>query len=271
MISLLLPTRRRPAQLRRMVQSARETAANPPEILCYVDSDDPETADLCESELFVKFKQGPRIRNITQAWNELLPLATGDIYCQANDDVVFCTMDWDRMVEYAFADCEDKILMVHGDDAAHHHEKFGPHPFVHKRWVEAVGYFIDPSFSSDFGDSGLNDISSALGRRKYLPFVMEHRHFVFGTAELDDNTRDRLQRHKEDNPEAIYKARLPERLRAANVLARLMIPPHREIFPDDLDRALPLLTRCPKCKSSSTVVVQAVNACNVCGAEGWGI
>lgn len=268
MISLLLPTRKRPDSLRRMVESARATATNPPEIVCYVDNDDPETADLCESELFVKFIQGSRIL-LTDMWNKCLPLATGDIFGQLNDDVVFRTPGWDQQVEEAFRTVPDKILLAHGDDGGNfYHGTFGPHSFVSRRWVEALGYFIAPFYSSDYGDTTLCDTADLIGRRKFLPFVIEHLHLFYGKAGLDQTTQDRLDNHWFDGVDQLYPLLEFKRERDAEKLRKLMfsnIDTTGWAPPRPQKRNLP----CPRCKSKSTVTVHGINACNVCGAQGW--
>jgi glycosyltransferase involved in cell wall biosynthesis len=227
MISILLPSRKRPEEFERMVDSIDATSFKSSEygidIVARFDEDDEESARAAENS-GVTVIIGPRHREITRMWNECFDHCIGDIVVQANDDCVWITPEWNRMVEESFAAHPDKILLVHGDDAGCHHGSFGPHPFLHRRWVEAQGFFIPPYFSSDFGDTWNNDIADILGRRLYLPFVIEHRHFVFGKAKIDENTRDRLQRHAEDNPEKIYADKLPERLAIAERLRRMMVP-----------------------------------------------
>src|SRR5579863_1932545 len=97
-ISLLLPTRKRPKELRRMVESVRKTADSEVEVVVYIDTDDELSVPVAQ-ELGLRYKVGPRIRKITQAWNEILLLATGDIFQQTNDDIVFTTKGWDAIIE----------------------------------------------------------------------------------------------------------------------------------------------------------------------------
>ena len=222
MISVIIPTRKRIIELARAVQSIRDTSKpGAVEAVCYVDEDDTDSVAACR-RLGVKTKVGPRLRNITQCWNECVELAEGDILCQGNDDIVFRTPGWDRIVEEEFKKFDDKVLMVHGNDAGGQQDKFGPHPFVHRRWVETLGYFIPPYFSSDFGDTWLNDLANALGRRRYLPFVVEHMHFLYGKATIDDTTRERLKRHDEDNVVKKYEDLAGERQNDIRKLRGLM-------------------------------------------------
>jgi hypothetical protein len=240
LISVLFPTRKRPIELKRTVDSLRATATGQVDIVVYVDEDDMPSAEKAR-ELGIECVVGPRIV-VTQCWNECLRLAKGDLLMQANDDVIFRTPGWDQMVEAEFASCEDKVLMVHGSDLGGHFEKFGPHPFVHIRWVEALGYFIPPYFSSDYGDAWVNAIANALGRRKFLPFVVEHMHFTFKKAEIDETTRDRLERHKRDDVDRLYKELTPLRERDTQKLKRLMGVPWKAGAP-----RTPRRVRCDQC------------------------
>lgn len=216
MISLLCPTRKRPDQLRRMVDSMKKTIHGySPQVVCYVDDDDRSYDDFDGYGRDVQFIYGPRIV-LSNTWNKCAGKSIGDIFGQMNDDIIFKTPGWDHMVEEAFAASKDKILMVHGSDGsgkgtASGIGQFAPHPFVHRRWFEVLGYFTPPFFSSDYGDTWINDLANGIGRREYLPFVVEHMHFIFGKAVSDGTTDDRLLRHSNDNVAGLYKTLAPLR------------------------------------------------------------
>jgi hypothetical protein len=202
MISILLPTRRRLAWLTRTVESAHTTARGPIEFCCYIDEDDPTSADKAQ-ELGLKYIVGPRIV-LTNCWNKCIPLASGDTFMQGNDDIIFRTPGWDCMVQAFFDSSTDKLWFVHGH-GVEGHIKFGTHGFIHRNWVDIVGYFTPPFFSSDYGDTWLNDVANALGRRQYLPFFVEHMHFLWEKAPLDRTSEERLQRHDRDNTPRLYQ------------------------------------------------------------------
>lgn len=271
-ISLLLPSRKRPSILRRMVKSVRDTATNPDRIEIVVRFDDDDEASAIEAQrdgLVVLV--GPRIRKMTQYWNICFDNCTGSICQQANDDYVIISKGWDVALEQAFDDVPDKIILAHFSDVWGHGSNFGPHAFVSRRWIEALGYFIPPYFSSDFGDGWICELANMIGRRRYLPFNIEHHHFSQGMAEIDENTSERLQRHREDDPETLYysPAMMAERQRDAQKLAALMdrtvdttgwCPPNSNI------RSVGV---CPKCGSLSTVTLGVGKFfCNRC-AHNW--
>lgn len=225
MISILCPTRKRPAQLARMVQSVRATAKTAVEIVAYVDDDDQSYPADCAS----KVVRGPRII-LTDCWNRCADVAQSDIFLQGNDDIIFRTPGWDVIVEKAFAEYPDKIVLVFGDDGTHKMGNCSPHPFLHRRWMETLGYFVPPYFSSDFGDLWNCQLACAIGRSKRLDFTIEHMHFMWGKADIDETTAERIKRHNAENPGAMYDALAAirelgtERLQAAMRGVRAMDP-----------------------------------------------
>ena len=106
----------------------------------------------------------------------------------------------------------DRIVFVHGRDGIHD-ASFGTHGFIHRRWVDTVGYFVPPYFSSDYNDTWLNEVANALGRRVYLPgLYTEHMHPVAGKAPWDATYHERMERHTRDGVDALYVSKRHERL-----------------------------------------------------------
>lgn len=209
-ISILTPTRIRPDNIDRLINSALDTAAEPTklEFIFYIDNDD----NLSEVKLNsmqealgqdrVKYVKGDRIV-LSEMWNKIQKLATADIMMHCGDDIIFRTQGWDDKVLDAFNEYPDKIVFVHGDDGFWGKD-FGTHGFIHIRWVNTTGYFVPPYFSSDYNDTWLNDVSNGLGRRKYIDILTEHMHPNFRKAEYDQNHKDRLERHRKDRVDILY-------------------------------------------------------------------
>jgi hypothetical protein len=220
-ISILCPTRGRPDQFARMVDSALDLAARPEavEVVAYFDNDDPAGYQAGR----YRAVRGPRIL-LSEAWNECRGAAAGPIYMHAGDDLIFRTRGWDGLVRDAFGQHPDRIVFVHGDDGAPaYNGDFGTHGFLHQNWVEAVGYFVPPYFSSDYNDTWLNDVANRIGRRQYLPALLtEHMHPDWGKAELDQTHRDRIERGQRDGVGAIYEQHEPDRARDAQKLRAVM-------------------------------------------------
>lgn len=230
MISILCPTRKRPRILERMVVTIHETAKGAWDCVVYVDDDDKETQKVClEHADAIKMVVGPRIV-LTDCWNKCLRLAKGDILMQANDDIIFRTPGWDLMIEGAFAQSLDKFLMVYGDDMGMHHGAFGPHPFVHRRWLDITGgWMIPPYFWSECGDTWLNDVFQGVDRRRFLPFIVEHMHWQFKKAEMDQTYSDRLKNHEATDPYHHYEFRKSERIAQVEKMRALLGTPWKKL------------------------------------------
>jgi len=191
-ISILCPTRKRREWFRRMYFSAMGTAREPTdlEFVIYVDDDD--DAPLQARNIVVV--QGPRL-TLSCAWNVACEKASGDLFMHGGDDVVFRTAGWDQVIRAAFEPFPDGIAFVHGSDGSPPHAHvygngggphYGTHGFLHRRWVDAVGYFVPPHFSVDYNDLWLNEVADAVGRHVYLPDVLiEHMHWTWRKAPMD--------------------------------------------------------------------------------------
>ena len=222
MISVLCPTRARPDNMRRLVDSIHRTAdrSDLVEVVWYIDEDDHESADVAK-ELDTRYIVGPRIV-LSQMWNTCMEYARGDIVMHCGDDIVFRSPSWDTIVVAQFDASDDKILLVYGDDL-YQRQAMATHGFYHRRWVEALGRLVPPYFSSDYNDAWNTEVARTIGRLHYVPTIItEHMHPVAHKAEWDITHRERLDREARDNPSAIYNSKGGERIEDANKLRAAM-------------------------------------------------
>jgi hypothetical protein len=221
-ISVLCPTRGRPASARRVALSALETAAGDAEVVFYCDDDAAGSVPAGVAAWpEVTVVTGPRIV-MSDMWNKCLEKASGDIVMQCADDIVFRTAGWDRLVLEAFAAYPDRIALVYGDDLIHG-EALATHSFAHRRWTDATGYFTPPWFSCDYSDAWLYDVAKAIGRLHYLPgLVTEHLHPVAGKGDWDASHRERLERGRRDNVAVLYESLAARREQDAGKLRAVM-------------------------------------------------
>lgn len=215
MISVLLPSRGRPEGLLRMLDSLYRNATHRRfvEVLVRTDEDDPKRFEYLQiHDHPVNFINGPRAL-LSECWNECAKYARGEILLHAGDDITFDTPGWDQLVRDTFAQYPDRILFAYGDDLGPNGRTFGTHGFVHRRWVETVGYFLPPLFSSDWNDVWLNEVAENLGRKVFVEgLVMEHWHYIFGKSERDVTHAEREERGEADDVVAIYNRTGKERL-----------------------------------------------------------
>lgn len=222
LISILVPSRGRPEAFARMVISAAKTATHERRIEFVVRLDE----DDLRRQSYPAFTQtrylvGERAL-LSGCWNECYAQADGEILMHGGDDIVFSTPGWDQMVRDAFAASDDKILLVQGDDLSPNREALATHGFVHRRWVETVGYFLPPLFSCDWNDVWLSEVADMLGRRVMLPFVTEHQHHSFEKREKDQTDFEREERGREDDVVGIFERTKQDRVQDAAKLRAVM-------------------------------------------------
>lgn len=216
-ISILCPTRGRPQNVSRLVDSIEKTSTIMPEIVFYVDEDDDSFPQVFTSPE-IKVVRGPRII-MSEMWNKCVEASTGEILMMGGDDLIFRTKGWDDQVRRAFASFPDRLVFVHGEDC-YWHEKFGTHGFLHRNWVKEVGYLCPPHYASDYNDSHVNEVANYINRRVFLPFVTEHMHPVWGKGEWDKTHKERLERQAAQKSEELFLSKAWERKRDADILRR---------------------------------------------------
>ena len=187
MISVLCPTRGRPSNMLRLAESIFSMASSKGEVelIFYIDEDDTVSKEKAEELVLrypIKYMVGPRIV-LSQMWNECYKLASTDseIFHHCGDDVVFRTPQWNLRIEEEFEKVEDRILFVFGRDGIVDSPVLGTHGFVHKNWVDVIGYFVPPYFEYCYNDTWLTEVATSLGRVRYLPEILiEHLHPCIG-------------------------------------------------------------------------------------------
>jgi hypothetical protein len=220
MISILCPTRNRPREAQRLMRSAMATAEGDIEFIFYCDND-AILPDIITSKEYVTTLVGKRI-TLSKMWNECQRRANYDIYMQCGDDIVFRTPGWDTRVIEAFSEHPDNIVFVHCN-AMDWGAELGTHGFLHRKWVEAVGYFVPPYFVSDFNDKWLTEVAKMIGRHTYLEDVItEHLHPIWGKAPWDQTYIERLNRHGTSDPAALYESLAEQREQDAAKLRAVM-------------------------------------------------
>jgi hypothetical protein len=198
LISILVPTRNRPDNMERLVISAAGLAKDNKnlEFVFYTDLDDEVSIEKARELVFiskVRSLVGNRI-TLSAMWNKCFEICTGDIVMYCGDDVVFRTPDWDNIVRKYFLLHDDNIMLAHGRDGIHD-GSLATHGFVHRKWVDIVGYLLPPYFGSDMADVWIDEVARLINRRVFMPeLLFEHMHFSVGKATIDQTTQDRLNR-----------------------------------------------------------------------------
>ena len=232
-ISILCPTRNRVDDLEKFVTSVYETAEFKDllEFIFYIDDDDENSVLKCEelsnrNIYSIKVIIGERII-LSNMWNKCSEQATGKIMFVGSDDIICRTKNWDTVVRDEFDKFDDKIVFIFGSDGIKSGPKnrnpatphgYGTSYFLHKNWVDVVGYIDPPYFSADFADLWMNDIAQRIDRKVWIDVYMEHMHPGIGKGEWDSTHKERLQRLQEDDNKGTYKSKEDERITDSNKL-----------------------------------------------------
>lgn len=214
LISIICPTHKRPFQLQKMITSAVKTAKNPSylEFCFYINQDDDSYKHLFEklSDLKIKIVLGPKTW-LSQMYNSLLTVASGDVYLYGGDDIIFRTPYWDNKICSAFEIHKDKLAVVHVNDGANYSQKWATIGAVHREWIKLFGYVFTPHIPDNGIDAWITHVSNFAKRTIYLNDVLiEHLQYRQGKSEIDDTYAQRLIEHKKYNPLLLYKSLLEE-------------------------------------------------------------
>lgn len=165
-VSVLVPTRGRPEQLRTMLASFAETTDGAADLVFRVDDDDVDTLALLEGHAVIV---GPRLdgyRSLPLFFNELAAVATGDVLLIGNDDMVFRTPGWPALILEAANRYPDGLFDI---GVQTHNVTHYPFACVSKALTERLGFLCDPSVF--WVDIYLRDVMQAFGRCVRLPSV----------------------------------------------------------------------------------------------------
>jgi len=184
-LSLIVPTRGRPAPLRRFLDSVASTARRPEriEVVLVVDDDDPVSLAVCHRRLNIRHVVGPAGRTMGALNAAGYAASAGDFVMLLNDDVVVRTRGWDDTVLGCFERFPDRLALVHVNDTLVR-DRLCVFPLVGRRFCELAGEICPTDYRRYRIDDHIEDVFNllaVLGERRtvYLPdVVFEHRNAV---------------------------------------------------------------------------------------------
>lgn len=191
LFSILLPTRGRPAILKRCLESIAATAAALQGIECvlYVDDDDDTSLGVEQPGLALTRVIGPR-RTMGAMHQACYAASKGRFVMLAGDDIIFRTPGWDETVLRAVSRFPDDIVMAYGNDLIQG-RNMSTAPILGRAACELLGGPCPAEYPSEFIDTHILDQFTKLrywgfDRIVYLDQVIfEHMHFVVGKADFD--------------------------------------------------------------------------------------
>lgn len=194
-ISVLFPSRGRPARARAAIDSIFATAAKPDRVVVnlLLDRDDELLSDYvfaAPSRTVIHIEErrmsAPGLYNVlaTECCNSTLLVA-------GSDDVLFRTPGWDDEFERLSHVWPDGLFVGYAADAADRAMRDRCEHFVTSAaWVKTVGYFMRREYEHFSADEHVGDIAQRVGRLVAVPqVVIEHCHKKYGKAPDDASYR----------------------------------------------------------------------------------
>lgn len=226
MISVLVPTRKRPSNMLRLFKSISNTVNDIKniEIISYIDDDDDDSAPALEKiskQIKTTVFRGPRT-SLSEAFNQLAFTVKDGIIMYCADDIVFHTKNWDLLIQNKFDKYDDKILLAYGNDGFLK-EKCATHGFIHKNWINVVGYLLTPKLKNLYTDAYLSDVAQKIGRLCYIPELFtEHLHPEINKSKKDETYTTRSDFPLDDILKMFFGELAQDRTNDANKLIQFI-------------------------------------------------
>jgi hypothetical protein len=205
-ISILCPTRKRPKFMRRLVEKCYETCMYPDivEIVFGIDDDDKESLAMVKS-LQEEFSKNhiehiifPRNKYMfSDLVNQVAKAAKGEIFGLMSDDAHHDSKNWDEIVIKYFDDHSDKIFVLQTLGGL---TDYGSFPFMHRNWINTVGYLMAPIFNGDWADVWLKHVAMEIGENRFIvckKITIPHLHVENGKMPRDETYSSRFEVRQE--------------------------------------------------------------------------
>jgi len=194
MLAVLVPSRGRPGNLRRLVDAIAATAQGDIRIYTYIDDDDPALGPYLDvlDATGIDYRIGPRVF-YAAAVNDCAARAVkdgADFLAMFGDDVLPGTPGWDQMLTEAL---NGRLGVAYGSDGLEH--KHGPdlptHFVVPAEMYGRLGWIALPTIRHLFLDNVARELGKGLGNFVYLPDVtLTHLHRWARLAPDDQTYRE---------------------------------------------------------------------------------
>lgn len=184
-ISLIVPTRKRPEQLGRLLTSLAKTVAKSEsvEVILVIDNDDQESRNVSEARLNLRHVVVPSGLTMGSLNAAGYDASRGRYVMLLNDDVVARTPAWDDQVRACFADCPDDLLLVHVNDLVMQ-KHLCTFPIVSRTYCEIAGGICPREYQRYRIDDHIEDCFNLLGvlgerRVVFAPdIIFEHANYL---------------------------------------------------------------------------------------------
>jgi hypothetical protein len=207
MITVICPSRGRPANVARLIESFRLTRVHrSTRLIIAVDSSDPDLVGYSNAVsgagVFLLNVDSKR-RNMVQTLNQAASYAVEDVVTIlgfVGDDHVFETGGWDAKLN----DALQPMMIAYGDDG-HQHEALPTAVFMDANIVRALGWMAPPGLHHLYVDNAWKVLGEVMQSLRYFPEIkITHLHPHAGRAEWDTTYEDANSRYTNEHDRAEY-------------------------------------------------------------------
>ncbi len=123
----------------------------------------------------------------------------------SGDDFVYRTKDWDVEILNEINKYNDKMVFVYGEDNLQHGQ-LGTHFFIHRRWAEVLGYYIQTRTNVFYQETWHDALATMIDRRCYRrDLIFDHKHWSKGTHVRDKVTLElQADSHKNEGDNKLW-------------------------------------------------------------------
>lgn len=161
MISILCPTRKRPIQFSKMVDSCISTSSFDRSVSIFTASikEDMHSYDYSDTLAYIMPDGMPTAHKWNLLAEEALRNPANKLFMLGSDDMLFTTPEWDIGLIDHYNALENKIHVYALQDSRDINGT--PHIIVTREYIEAMGYFVPPIFLHWYVDSWTVEIAKA--------------------------------------------------------------------------------------------------------------
>ena len=158
LVSIILPSRGRPASLMKLYNSLINKAKSEFEVLVGIDDDDEKMKDFSVPQ-FMKLYNTKRLNGIASYQNWLWPMAKGDYFFVLNDDVEVITHAWDQIIFDRMRPLNYGQTSPCGSWGTWYSE----FPVIGRAGAKRLGYLMPPHFRSHGADYHIYKVYNSAG------------------------------------------------------------------------------------------------------------
>lgn len=211
-ISLIVPSRARPARLQDMLTSVENTVSgqHSVQVVVLLDSDDEQHYPRVSLEqVECTYIVGDPNRTMGSLNLEAVRGAKGDIIFLCNDDVLFETKNWDRILVGKAKSFHDKLYLMYPNDGIKK-SRLATFPILNRNLVLENADLLPTAYQGSFIDLHIMDIFMELKRGRRIVYLDEiscrHVHFSEDNS-LFDSTYENRDRFGDDSTFLEYSTR----------------------------------------------------------------